>query len=130
MKKLSDRCINPRLVELDTYAFPPVALLNRMMKFSRLKKARMILRAPLRLNQQWFPDLLRLAMVSPSRLPNWKWLSRQPVTGSFHREPSGLGLHSGRLPTIFWVVQCFSRKVATRTSSLLRSSSTNLFQMR
>ena len=76
--------------DLDLYAFPPFALVGRVI-------ARVQLVAPLWPEKEWFADLLLLLTQPPLVLPCWDRLLRQPYCNLFHQGAHALNLHAWRL---------------------------------
>ena len=64
---------------LDSYAFPPFALIRRVLnRLLASSGARMTLVAPFWQQKEWFPDLLSFLVDAPRKLPDWENLLRQP----------------------------------------------------
>ena len=79
---------------LDMYAFPPVALLGKVVsKLSGHLYRRMILIAPGWPNMPWFWDLVELLSQIPLCLPNHPDLVTQPFNKARHRNLTNLNLH-------------------------------------
>lgn len=79
------------------YAFPPFALLQRVIRKAELERPSLILVAPYWPSQVWFPDLLRL---SKGRHLDLRLKARsllQPRSGVPHPDPESLHLHVWRL---------------------------------
>ena len=76
------------------YAFPPIAMLERVLKKARLERATLILIAPLWESRPWFPDLLDLTHVEPIPLQIGRRDLLQPRTGVPHASPEVLNLHA------------------------------------
>ena len=74
--------------DLDLYAFPPFALVGRVIAH---------LVAPLWPEKEWFADLLLLLTQPPLVLPCWDRLLRQPHCNLFHQGAHALNLHAWRL---------------------------------
>ena len=86
---------------LDMYAFPPFALIRRVLV--RVRDAscvRMTLIAPKWPQADWFPLLLGLLVDTPRTLPQWDSLLCQPHHLHFHKFPGALHLHAWRLSSI------------------------------
>ena len=78
------------------YAFPPLALLTKVLRKIRESSCQVFLVAPAWPNRPWFPDLLDLLVDYPLVLPLWHNLLSQPG-GVYHPNPSMLSLHVWRL---------------------------------
>ena len=86
---------------LEVYAFPPFALIRRVL--NRLMQAQactMILVAPLWPHREWFADLLSLAVAQPLCLPQWPRLLKQPHCSLFHTAVHVLKLHAWKLSSV------------------------------
>ena len=81
---------------LRAYAYPPLALLTKVVRKVREAPCELFLVAPAWPNRSWFPDLLELSVDWPLRLPLWPGLLSQPG-GLFHHNLSWLSLHVWRL---------------------------------
>jgi hypothetical protein len=82
---------------LEAYAFPPLPLLERVIRKADLEKPRLILIAPFWPRQVWFPDLLRLAGEDPLPLELGPRDLLQPRSGIPHGNPQVLHLHAWML---------------------------------
>ena len=83
---------------LSMYAFPPFAIIQKVISKLRLaKNSFMTLIAPLWPQKEWFPDLLDLSVDLPVALPNRKDLLKQPHFHRFHHNLRMLQLHAWRL---------------------------------
>ena len=83
---------------LDVYAFPPFALLGKVL--SRVRQSRncsMTLVAPLWADRDWFADLLLLLTHQPLALPLWDDVIRQSHNDLLHPGVPALKLHAWRL---------------------------------
>ena len=83
---------------LDVYAFPPFALLGKVL--SRVRQSRncsMTLVAPLWADRDWFADLLLLLTHQPLALPLWDDVVHQPHNDLLHPGVPVLKLHAWRL---------------------------------
>ena len=83
---------------LDVYAFPPFALLGKVL--SRVRQSRncsMTLVAPLWADRDWFADLLLLLTHQPLALPLWDDVVHQPHNDLLHPGVPALKLHAWRL---------------------------------
>jgi hypothetical protein len=66
---------------LSIYAFPPTALLPRVLSKVREEEVTIMLIAPLYRKAIWLPHLLELCIESPIRLPDMRGLLFQPRSG-------------------------------------------------
>ena len=82
---------------LISYAFPPFALLNRVIRKARMEQASLILVTPFWPFQPWFPDLLELSHSPPLKLEVGSAGLVQPRSGIPHGNPEFLNLHAWRL---------------------------------
>ena len=82
---------------LDTYAFPPFQLVERVVAQVReTPNLSMTLVAPLLPEKAWFVELLPLLTQPPLALPLWDRLLRQPHFHRFHGGVHALNLHAWR----------------------------------
>ena len=79
------------------YAFPPFAILAKVILKARLEAARLILIAPWWPTQPWFPELMSLSHVPAVPLVLGPRSLLQPRTGVPHGNPQGLRLHAWML---------------------------------
>ena len=79
------------------YAFPPFAILRRVVNKARRERPNLILIAPHWPAQEWFPDLLSLTHVPPLPLDLGPKDLVQPRSGVPHGNVSFLQLHAWRL---------------------------------
>ena len=80
----------PWLGDLDPYAFPPLAILGKVVKLQDYPCSRIILIAAGWPNMPWFWDLVSMSSLIPLCLPN---LLTQPFNQILHRNLSSLNLH-------------------------------------
>lgn len=107
---------------LDLYAFPPFALIRRVLvRVRETRCVRMTLVAPLWPQADWFPLLLDLIVDSPRVLPMWRSLLRQPHRPLFHGSPEKLHLHAWRLSSVSSEREDFRAKLLD--SCLIQSGS-------
>ena len=86
---------------LNLYAFPPFALIHRVLVRVRdLQCVRMTMVAPLWLQADWFPLLLEILVDSPRTLPLWRSLLHQSHHHLFHKSLGMLQLHAWRLSSV------------------------------
>ena len=76
------------------YAFPPISMLERVIKKARVEKATLILIAPHWESRPWFPDLLDLSHEDPIPLRVGPRDLLQPRTGVPHGNPEVMNLHA------------------------------------
>ena len=113
--------------DLDLYAFPPVALVGRVIaRVQQSSRVAMTLVAPLWPEKEWFADLLLLLTQPPLVLPCWARLLRQPHCNLFHQGAHALNLHAWR----HYRKSGFSGRAARVLSGVLRESSSRLYQSR
>ena len=81
--------------DLDPYAFPPAAILGKVVeKLHDYPCRRIILIAPGWPNMPWFWDLVEMSSQIPLRLPNLPNLLTEPFNQTPHRNLSNLNLHA------------------------------------
>ena len=95
--------------DLDTYAFPPFHLVERVVaRVRETPNLLMTLVAPLWPEKAWFADLLLLLTQPPLALPLWDRLLRQPHFNRFHGGVHALNLHRTPIPVavalFLWLV--------------------------
>ena len=76
------------------YAFPPFAIISKVIRKARLEGARLILIAPWWPSQPWFPELLSLSHESAIPLVLGPRSLLQPRSGVPHSNPQVLSLHA------------------------------------
>ena len=79
------------------YAYPPTAILTKVIEKVRAANCELILIAPAWPSQPWFTDLLDLSIEDPLRLPLIDKLLKQTGKSMFHTNPGHLNLHAWRL---------------------------------
>ena len=100
---------------LDVYAFPPFALLRRVLsRVMETPDLHMTLIAPLWPEREWFADLLLLATRPPLTLPLWDKLLRQPHNNLFHQGVHALRLHAWRLSSVSSETRAFREELRLR----------------
>ncbi|MPC54371.1 hypothetical protein E2C01_048282 [Portunus trituberculatus] len=86
---------------LDLYAFPPFALIRRVLvRVCESQAVHMTLVAPLWPQGDWFPLLLDLLMDKSWVLPMWQSLLQQPHRPLFHGSPEKLHLYAWQLSSV------------------------------
>ena len=84
--------------DLQAYAFPPIAIIRRvLLKLRSSKNCELTLIAPFWPQREWFPDLLELLSDVPITLSGRKDLLRQPHFHRFHLNLPMLQLTAWRL---------------------------------
>ena len=84
--------------DLQAYAFPPIAIISRvLLKLRSSKNCELTLIAPFWPQKDWFPDLLELLSDVPITLSGRKDLLRQPHFHRFHLNLPMLQLTAWRL---------------------------------
>ena len=78
---------------LVAYAFPPTALLPKVVQKLQSQTCRMILIAPGWLTKPWFWDLVELSLDIPRQLLPIHTLLKQPLNNHYHANPTSLNLH-------------------------------------
>ena len=87
-------CTQPVMENLDPYAFPPAAILGKVVKLQDYPCNRMILIAPGWPNMPWFWDLVAMSSQIPLCLPSIPNLVIQPFNQVLHGNLSNLNLHA------------------------------------
>ena len=84
--------------DLQAYAFPPIAIIRRvLLKLRSSKNCELTLIAPFWPQRDWFPDLLELLSDIPITLSDRRDLLRQPHFHRFHQNLPMLRLTAWRL---------------------------------
>ena len=84
--------------DLQAYAFPPIAIIRRVLvKLRSSKNCELTLIAPFWPQREWFPDLLELLSDVPITLSSRIDLLRQPHFHRFHQNLPMLQLTAWRL---------------------------------
>ena len=78
---------------LVAYAFPPTALLPKVVQKLQSQMCRLLLIAPGWPSKPWFWDLVEMSLDVPRRLPQIRTLLKQPMNNLFHSNPASLNLH-------------------------------------
>ena len=79
------------------YAYPPTGFIAEVLRKVERSSCEILLVAPRRPTQPWYPLLLSLLVEVPRVLPAHSRLLRQPGTSVFHDSPLSLGLLVWRL---------------------------------
>ena len=86
--------LNKNWTGLTTYAYPPMALLHRVIQKIRQCPCLIILIAPGWPGMPWFWDLVQLSTEIPLQLPVSTTLLKQSHSYVFHSNPQHLNLHA------------------------------------
>jgi len=78
----------------DAYAFPPTALIQKVIQKACQENCRLLLIAPRWPSRHWYPELAALAHRDPLPLPPWPNLLIHPMTKQRHPNPSMFQLHA------------------------------------
>ena len=78
---------------LVAYAFPPTALLPKVVQKLQSQTCRIILIAPGWPTKPWFWDLVVMSLDIPRQLPPTRTLLKQPLNNHYHANPTSLNLH-------------------------------------
>ena len=101
---------------LDTYAFPPFQLVERVVaRVRETPNLSVTLVAPLWLEKAWFAELLLLLTQPPLALPLWDCLLRQPHFNRFHGRVHALNLHAWRLSSVSSESQAFREELLSKS---------------
>ena len=104
---------------LEGYAFPPFAMIRRVInKIRESKRCKVTLIAPWWPQREWFPDLLSLLVDIPRLLPLRKDLLRQATNRALHGGLQGLQLAGWRLSSDWEERKAFRNKFPTGFSEL------------
>jgi ribonuclease HI len=115
---------------LIAYAYPPTAIMGKVLEKVLTSHCQVILIAPLWPAQAWFQDLLRLSVKHPIRLPCWPKMLKQTGKNLFHTNPEHLKLHAWmlksnpsehresleRCQTEFFILKETPREISTGTN--------------
>ena len=74
------------------YAFPPIALIPKVLLKVRQDQAFLILIAPWWPKRTWFLEMTSLIVGYPRLLPNRRDVISQPISGTLHHRPASLHL--------------------------------------
>ena len=85
--------LNIQWDKMVAYAYPPTALLPRIVQKLQSQLCRLILVAPGWPTKPWFWDLVEMSLDIPRRLPPVQTLLKQPMSNQFHNQPESLNLH-------------------------------------
>ena len=90
---LGCRCPKIPWENLVAYAFPPTALLPKVVQKFQSQICRIILIAPGWPTKPWFWDLLEMSLDIPRQLPPIRTLLKQSLNTQYHANPASLNLH-------------------------------------
>ena len=93
-KCFGHRCSEHILVGLTAYAYPPTALLHRVIQKVRKSNYLIIIIAPVWPGVPWFWDLVQLSTEIPLQLPVSTTFLKQSHNYVFHSNPQHLNLHA------------------------------------
>ena len=79
------------------YAYPPPALIPKVLEKIQTEKCTVILIAPAWPSRQWYPKLLNLLTDFPRKIRSTRKLLKQPISNIFHQNPEFLQLHAWKL---------------------------------
>ena len=99
--------------QMFAYAFPPICLIPKVLQHMRLGHCQMILIAPQWPRRHWYPDLLKLCIANPIKLPLSHDLLRQPNTIIYHPDPKVFSLNAWLLSTDNLQQKVFRRGLET-----------------
>ena len=80
--------------DLHLYAYPPTNLLTKVISKIRREPCKVLLIAPLWPQMPWFPDLQRLIVQDPIKLPQVWYLLKQPHKEIFNNHLKFMNLHA------------------------------------
>ena len=107
---------------LDTYAFPPFQLVERVVaRFRETPNLLMTLVAPLWPEKAWLAELLLLLTQLPLALPLWDHLLLQPHFHRFHGGVHALNLHPWRLSSVSSESQAFREELRSNYPAIPES---------
>ena len=115
--------------DLDAYAFPPAAILGKVVvKLQDSPCRRIILITPRWPNMPWFWDLVNMSSQIPPSLPNLPNLLTQPFNQIPHRNLTNLNLHAMAPRASAIKEQGFSEVVAARIEAPQRGSTRSVYE--
>ena len=94
---------------MHAYAFPPFALIPAIINKIRQHHCKIVLVAPLWAEMSWFPDILRLLVAPPIRIPSVQNLLTQVDQRLVHQNPGNLKLHAWSLSADLSQIESFRR---------------------
>ena len=111
------------------YAYPPTAILPKVLAKAREDGCELVLIAPKWPQQAWFGPLQDLLIDLPVELPPIKKMLMQPQSDIFHHAPEQLNLHAWRLSSRDTEIEAFRRRLQAEWPELKKlqaSTSTTL----
>lgn len=96
---------------LDAYAFPPIALIPKVLQHMKKFHCQLILIAPQWPRRHWYTDLLQMLIAPPMRLPMIQDLLYQPKTMIVHPKPEVFNLVAWPLSTNLSKIRAFHQKL-------------------
>jgi len=102
------------------YAFPPTAIVSKVLNKVEREDCVVILVAPLWTRQVWFPTLLELLVDVPVQLPSKQKLLKQPQSNVYHDNPQMMQLHAWRLSNRRWLREDFLKRLPSEWRKLRR----------
>ena len=93
------------------YAYPPTAILPKVLAKVKSEDCRVILIAPRWPQQPWFGPLIDLLIDTPVELPPIHKMLKQPQSDLYHKAPDQLNLHAWRLSRSPTDREVFRRKL-------------------
>ena len=120
--------LNINWTNLTAYAYPPTALLHKVIQKIRQCHCLIIVIAPGWPGMPWFWDLVQLSTEIPLQLPVSTSLLKQSHKYVFHNNPQHLNLHASCLGADNSQEQGLSVEVAERIAAPQRSSTRTIYK--
>ena len=79
------------------YAYPPPALIPKVLEKIQTENCTIFLIAPAWPSRQWYPKLLNLLVDFPRKISSSRKLLKQPISNIYHQNPEYLQLHVWKL---------------------------------
>ena len=108
------------------YAYPPQAIMQKVLNKIQADKCTVYLIAPAWSSRSWYPTLLSLLTDAPRKIPPKRNLLKQPLSNIFHHCPQILNLHVWRLSGNTSLTRDFQKSLpvaSARDVELLQTSS-------
>jgi hypothetical protein len=96
------------------YAFPPTAILGKVLHKLALHTGVLILIAPRWPQQPWYTQLLELLIDLPLELPVFPRLLKQPQSDVYHHDPALFQLHAWRISGDLSKIRAFRQELLRR----------------
>ena len=96
---------------LTGYAYPPQAILQKVLNKIQQDQCTVILIAPAWSSRSWYPTLLSLLVDQPRKIPPRKKLLKQPLNNIFHQSPAQLNLHAWKLSGDTSLTRAFQKQL-------------------